>query len=388
MENFLDLRTLAVNNLLTGFVFGISLFFYARINENLKGIRELGLGFLLLSIGFLLIGIRHYVPDWISVIFANLLVGYGFYYQGLGALKFLNLSKTRFNRVSLFLGGLLFASFIYFTYFSQNINARVFCISLFVTILSFLLFLATRPLKMQRGQVLLSVLKATYLLMAIIFLLRSLFSVVQLPINDFMHAGIWHGFSFMGFELMFIVIGLTTTGIANVRLSEDLETQATIDPLTGLYNRRSLNRQALLDLERCKRDGRTFSVMIIDIDFFKSINDSYGHQAGDKVLVEFSGWLKSEIRSSDFAARFGGEEFVVLFNGIDNGLLTKIANQMNCRLAEKLFEVAPSKTVNMTISIGIACSEKSGLDWEQLLSLADKRLYKAKQQGRNQVVFG
>jgi diguanylate cyclase (GGDEF)-like protein len=370
-----------------GVVFGVGLLLYARVNSSLVEIKSLGLGFILISCGFLLLGIRHFVPEWISVITSNLLVASGFFYTGLGVLKFLNYDTTQYSRLSSILGSALVVAFIYFTYIFPSINSRIFAISLFISILSFYYYYSIRSIESIGGRLFLNGLILTYLFMGVLFLLRGIFSFIEVPITDFMHAGIWHGLSFLSFELMFIVIAMAISGISNARLSADLETQATIDPLTGLYNRRALNQQALLDLERCKRNGSVFSIMLIDIDYFKSINDTYGHQVGDNVLIELADWLKSKIRSSDFAARFGGEEFVILLNDIDKKLLSEIAIEICNAVAKRPFLLDESGSKHLTISVGVASSEELNLDWSQLLSLADKRLYKAKENGRNQVVF-
>jgi diguanylate cyclase (GGDEF)-like protein len=387
LENFLDLRTLAFNNLVTGIVFGIGLLLYAQVNKTLKGLTRQAVGFLLLSIGFLLLGMRGIVADFLSIIVSNALVALGFYFTCQSVLSFLAVERKNFGRFSLVLITLVAICFVYFTYLSPSVNTRIFIISAFVSILSFYSYFTLKGIRVSSGQIFLTVFRFVFLAMAALFSARGIFSLTEHRISDFMNAGTWHGLSFIAFELMFIIVALSTSGLANARLSKDLETQATLDPLTGLNNRRSLNKSAELELARCKRSGNIFSLVLIDIDYFKSINDNYGHQAGDKVLVEFASWLRSKVRTSDFVARFGGEEFVILLNDIDAQLLIQIAQELNEKIIKKKFQLNECNSMNITISIGVASSEETELDWSTILSVADKRLYRAKENGRNRVVW-
>ena len=330
---------------------------------------------------------RGIVADFVSIIISNGLVALGFYFTCRSVLAFLGVERKYFDHTSLVLMILVVISFVYFTYLSPNVNIRIFIISAFVSILSFYSYFTLKEFKAVSGQVFLTVFKFVLLGMGVVFLARGVFSLNEHRISDFMNAGTWHGLSFIAFELMFIIIALSTSGFANARLSKELETQATLDPLTGLNNRRSLNKNAELELARCKRSGNIFSLVLIDIDHFKSINDNYGHQAGDKVLVEFASWLRSKVRSSDFVARFGREEFVILLNDIDAQLLIQIAQELNEKIIKKKFQLNECNSMNITISIGVASSEETDLDWSTILSVADKRLYQAKENGRNQVVW-
>jgi diguanylate cyclase (GGDEF)-like protein len=387
LESILDLRTLAYNNLITGIVLGVGMLLYANVNKPFSALRYQGIGFILFSLGFLLLGMRHFVDEFVSVILANSLAAVGFFLTCDSVLRFLEVNRENYHRISFFLLVLLLVGFIYFTYIDSNINARVFIISAFVSALSLLLFLEMRNKETDFGRPFFIVLKYILLLMGLVFLARGLFSLNEQPINNFMNASTWHGISFIAFEVMFIIIALSTTGLANAKLAKELEMQAIIDPLTGLNNRRALNREVKLELSRCKRSDRTFSLVLIDIDYFKSINDNYGHQTGDKVLIEFSKWLTVKVRTGDFVARFGGEEFVILLNDVDSSLLIKVAKELTKKISEHQFQIDQKTFHRITISIGVASSQELGYDWSKLLEAADKRLYSAKSNGRNQVVW-
>jgi diguanylate cyclase len=158
------------------------------------------------------------------------------------------------------------------------------------------------------------------------------------------------------------------------------------DPLTGLYNRRYLEETMNRELPRARRLGESVGVIVIDIDHFKRLNDTYGHDAGDFVLERMGELLRAATRNSDIACRFGGEEFAVILPGAS--LLTARNRAEAIRAAiESLdieFEGKPMGT--MTVSAGVASMPPHGQDWAYTLQQADRALYTAKQAGRNKVV--
>ena len=155
---------------------------------------------------------------------------------------------------------------------------------------------------------------------------------------------------------------------------------AIIDPLTGLHNRRFLD----IHLGRASKSGDGFALALFDIDHFKRINDGFGHDAGDAVLTEFGRRLKAEIRSSDLACRFGGEEFAVLMPGADTATAHAVAERIRLAVAETAFALAGEDHV-ITVSAGIAISAGASENREQILKRADEALYGAKRSGRNRI---
>ena len=156
---------------------------------------------------------------------------------------------------------------------------------------------------------------------------------------------------------------------------------ASHDQLTGLYNRHHLNEEGGRKFSRALRYQDRLSVIMLDIDHFKQINDTYGHIVGDNVLKEISKLLNSHKRNEDFASRFGGEEFVIL---LDNCALAD-AHQKAENLRRSIEALLP-QNVLVTASMGVAELSFAHADFEDLLKDADKALYKAKESGRNQVI--
>jgi len=172
-----------------------------------------------------------------------------------------------------------------------------------------------------------------------------------------------------------------------IKVQNKLKEQTIRDPLTNLYNRRYLQdiSQDLINI--AKRDKTPLSIIILDIDKFKSINDSYGHAVGDDVIVLLSLILKKQTRSSDVVARIGGEEFIILLPNTDiDGALT-IANLLRETVENESIEIDGNSTINFTISLGIDSIDcKSDKNIDAPMVRADKALYSAKNSGRNTIV--
>src|SRR6266851_1817113 len=170
----------------------------------------------------------------------------------------------------------------------------------------------------------------------------------------------------------------------NVQQSMEL---AVTDALTGLYNRRYMESHADSLVERAAARGKPLSVLMVDIDHFKTINDSYGHNAGDDVLREFSDRLRSCIRGIDLACRHGGEEFVVVMPDTDLGVANKVAERIRRRIAGEPFPIERgSRSVEVTISVGLAGRIGPHDSCALIMKRADSALYRAKRNGRNRVV--
>jgi len=162
---------------------------------------------------------------------------------------------------------------------------------------------------------------------------------------------------------------------------------AVTDELTGLYNRRYFDRHLSLMLDKAREQERDMAVMLIDMDFFKAVNDTHGHAIGDAVLREFAQRLQRNIRGVDLACRFGGEEFVVLMPDTDYQQAQGVAERVRLAVAERGFETAGQRPLAVTCSVGVALNEHDADTPEMILKRADIALYRAKREGRNRVVF-
>ncbi len=174
--------------------------------------------------------------------------------------------------------------------------------------------------------------------------------------------------------------------LANLKLRDILQTQSIRDPLTGLYNRRYLEEFLLRELHRAQRNQQSIGVIMVDVDHFKRFNDTFGHEAGDAVLRELGLFLRTNIRSSDIACRYGGEELTLI---LPDATLAE-----TCNRAEALREGVKHLSVQhrrqpltaISISLGVACFPLHGTTGDAVLQAADMALYRAKAEGRDRVV--
>jgi len=166
--------------------------------------------------------------------------------------------------------------------------------------------------------------------------------------------------------------------------NQKLRHQALTDELTGVQNRRNLISRGHLEALRSSRSGRAFAVMLLDIDYFKLLNDQYGHDAGDQVLKTFADTVENSIRKIDSFGRWGGEEFLVIVGDADQTDLQVMGEKILERVAE-CSVVYQGQTLRVTASMGIARWADGSFD--QLVSKADTALYRAKETGRNRLVM-
>ena len=174
-------------------------------------------------------------------------------------------------------------------------------------------------------------------------------------------------------------------GIAEIRLHQQFKNEASTDFLTNLFNRRRFQDELNINLQRCLRKGEPMSLMVLDIDRFKTVNDIYGHATGDNVLREFAKILIRTCRVYDGIYRVGGEEFSIILQDCTPAQAMEIAERIRVNVEGRNYDFG-ADPIKITTSIGIT-SYHQGMDAQQMAELADKALYEAKHAGRNRVHF-
>lgn len=185
-----------------------------------------------------------------------------------------------------------------------------------------------------------------------------------------------------------LILSISTSislAFSNVRYQDRLRMDATQDVLTGLFNRRYLDDYFKIELARFKRELEPIAIIMLDIDFFKKFNDQFGHEVGDEILKKLGRYLKNSVRGSDFACRFGGEEFILVLPGSDLHIARERAEKI--REGVKHLSIAKENITipGITVSIGIAVFPKQGTTQEDIINAADKALYQAKNEGRDRI---
>lgn len=198
------------------------------------------------------------------------------------------------------------------------------------------------------------------------------------------------GVFFFGATFVWVTASLSLKTAVDVRQMTLLEYENVTDPLMGIYNRRYLDRRLNEEFARSRRYGLPLSVLLLDIDHFKQVNDMYGHPAGDLVLNHLGNVLLHAIRDSDIAARYGGEEVVVIAPNTDVSTAVELAERLrrHIEIQELVLsgQLNKRKKIHVTVSIGVADLRPEDADIRRLIFKADEALYRAKQEGRNRVV--
>ena len=178
------------------------------------------------------------------------------------------------------------------------------------------------------------------------------------------------------------------TAIERVVSFEKSRMQAITDPLTELYNRRYFTEALRNEVRKANRLGYQLGLLMIDIDHFKLVNDTYGHMAGDEVLTRVARTIEGAVRASDVVARYGGEEFAVILVGCPRESMLSLAEKTRVAVSEAKMPHASDDGRGVTISVGAASYEDMTMDAEGLIDCADQALLNAKQSGRDRVVIG
>ncbi|UOQ50534.1 GGDEF domain-containing protein [Gracilibacillus caseinilyticus] len=250
--------------------------------------------------------------------------------------------------------------------------------SIVIMILAFLAFVVIKNVT-REGTGLYS--KSLYMILTY----NLIFSIISVfIIGDFQRIHLL----FINFWCVSFIGGLVSVWFIDYqRKSNELlkryQEEAAIDFLTGLNNVRKFNQVWSTLLTNAKQKNERLSLLIIDIDYFKSVNDTYGHPAGDKVLIELGDVLTNSTRSFDVVSRNGGEEFSVILPDCPNHQAVDIAERIRKSVESHLFEISATEIIQITVSIGVATYPIN----EALVDIADQRLYEAKRLGRNRVCY-
>lgn len=188
-------------------------------------------------------------------------------------------------------------------------------------------------------------------------------------------------------SLLSVFASFAAMSIENAKLHQETSQMAITDVLTGLYNRRYFEKVLPQELERARRYNLSFSVLLIDADNFKKVNDTYGHPMGDRILATMGEAIKRSLRSFDFAFRYGGEEFVVILPETNIKSARRAAERIRQSVISECGKVLLGDNSNpVTVSTGIACYPRDATEGKALVSLADDLLYQAKGAGKNRIL--
>lgn len=386
----LDIRTMGILSALTPFILGCIMLVYQRERKVYRGFHRWLLANFGMGLGFGLASLRGFIPDFSSIVLGNVLIVYCLIlvYEGIE----LFFDRSPFSRFNYFILGMYSVLQIGFTYLWPNVNARIAWISLALCIL--ILGSAKRLLAGTTPRLRKTCRSAAYAMIftAIFPFLRGLhalflprpMSILSDALSSWFSPIIIISMIIWSFYFFFLNSARLELELDTARAELDL--LARTDPLTNLYNRRHFNEHARLEFQRALRYGYSLSLLVLDLDNLKTINDSYGHAAGDLVLASLSESIQMHIRPFDLVARMGGDEFSILFAQTNQEYAYSIARRI-CDFISETPVVYGPHSLQISVSVGVSTVWPADVDLSETLERTDRALYRAKQQGRNCVVI-
>ncbi|NVJ67502.1 MAG: GGDEF domain-containing protein [Gammaproteobacteria bacterium] len=350
-----------------------------QMNKHVRGTREWALMQWLWAIGLLLYLPRGIWSDWLSIILANMLIVVGSFILLRGFSKYQGIKSTP---VLIELIGviLLLLGYYYWTVLKPDIQLRVVMLSFFSFVIMLRAFIILWPLFKTKSGIA-AVVGVGISFHGLFFLSRVFLTISDDPTDSLLSGAA--GSVWMLTEAIIFIFWSTISFalMTNLKLQKDLQSLADRDPLTNLLNRRAIFAECQQSIKA--GDISSVSVLVLDLDKFKSINDQFGHLVGDKVLIHFAQLVSRAVPKSSMLGRTGGEEFIVVLPNSDKLEAEAIAANICSKTRDALILV-DDKNIQFTVSIGIAYGSITlPTDLRQIINNADKAMYKAKNKGRD-----
>ncbi|EJN6826724.1 histidine kinase [Vibrio cidicii] len=378
----LDIRTLSIVSVLVSTAYGIGMLMLKAIQTtHIRGLQTLVFAIFLIAFGFLALSFGNSTTFWLSKILANSAIGLGYALILAGLSQFRQASS---NNTAIALAGfpVLVLYLIFYSEFQMSTNARIMVLSMYISLCCALSAYVVARGEAKDHPIAVRLLSAAFSLMSLWMLFRAGFTYHSAEIADFMLASDVHQISFLLSIALILALGFTFPLMVNARLVINIYNTSLLDPLTNLYNRRAMEDMVPRELSRVERTHSELSIILLDIDHFKQVNDQYGHQVGDVTLSGIGQLLNTHLRGQDLSFRIGGEEFLILLpdTNLDSALV--VAEKLRQIMSETQFSAKQQEPC--TASFGVAQLLQHD-EWDSLLNRADAALYLAKRKGRNRV---
>lgn len=375
-----DVRTLLITVALATFICAGARVLLWRLHPTIPGLGGWALASLLVAFALGMIATRGTLPELLSLTLSQVLIIAAFIVTWGGFRAFLGLPKLSTRRkVLLALGPMLMLALAQAEH-SITLRAitNALAASAFSGAIAFDLFRGNVRQKMS-----LSITSGIYLVNGLFFLVRAVAVESEAATLNQMQSSGFAVFSLMWWLCMVLATTLCMVLMTSEILQENLDRQASLDPLTGAMNRRAFGHLSVRELARVRRGGLPLTVMMMDLDHFKRINDALGHATGDIVLQLFVSVAQRVLRTEDVFCRWGGEEFVTLLPATAMPQALLVAERLRQSFAQEAVDLAPEAAeIGFTVSLGLA-EWRDDEEIESLLRRADHALYRAKDLGRN-----
>ncbi|HEX4910308.1 MAG TPA: GGDEF domain-containing protein [Permianibacter sp.] len=378
----LDTRTMMVMLVFSTLLSGLLMWLTQRRQQIGQGIVVWAISYFGFALAFLLMALRAYLPELMWTLTPNLIVFAAFGLMAEAVRRALNLPVIIGHR-ALWLVAAAMLIYLVVVLSGPSHQQRVNAISiLLVPLTSYPAVVLLQG--SQREERARHFLAASFLLLAALMLLRLLTGISGLHESKGLHEVSWvHSTFYLAVFVIFYCMGIGFMLMAREQLMIDLARRATTDALTGAYNRHAFEPIAVTALAQIDRHQQPVSLLMIDLDHFKQINDRHGHLVGDQVLRSITQLIRAELRAGDVLARWGGEELSLLLPDTDAGAARQIGERLRF-LMETTVLPGRREPVRLTASFGLATAQQS-VSLSALIHAADLALYQAKANGRNQL---
>ncbi len=377
--SFIDPRTVIF---LTGLMSGLMALVLWSIRQtypaNIRGLSAWSLALSVLFAAGVISTARAALPAWLGIGLPNLLLWVGGYIAYLGTQRFFDVrTNIRLWAVLILLA---FAPSMWYTVVEPDYPMRL---RIFNTMM-LTIMMAYAALLYRQGLNSMAKVMAFSMIVGIgaIQLMRFVTTYTD-PVTTMIDKSPQQLIFVSTFAVSILLISISMVLMATDKLRSELEHLATHDPLTNALTRRHMNQSIDLELQRCKRNGRSLALLVMDLDNFKQVNDSFGHPAGDQVLIKFVKDVNALLRQGDQLGRFGGEEFVVVLPDTALAAASLVAERIRTVVAAP--GSAPGSVPSCTVSIGVTTNSLMTDSVSSMLARADAAMYSAKANGRNRV---
>lgn len=386
----LDVHTLLFTATMLNVALALALFFYWRTQKTYAGFGYWTMAQALVALAYLLFAFRGIIPETISVWLASVLGLFALAVRNEGVKHFWSTGQRQFQkRHGMMIG--VWALVLLATIITNNPSGRILLLAAGQIYYAGMIAYRMLPDDRNAHYALSGTIAVLHLSYCVLLALRAVERIVDAAAQDilaatFMNTVFWSFESLTAVGVAGLFLMLNSQHLARELLisRKELENLATVDSLTGIYNRRKLFELGEKEMIRSRRLEKSFSLLLFDVDFFKKVNDTYGHSAGDELLLHIVRIIQQNIRAIDIFGRLGGDEFVIFFP--ETGILEsyKIAERMR-QAMDNSFLAWENRKIPVKISIGVVELAKQDESFNDLLNRADYNLYKAKHEGRNQV---
>jgi diguanylate cyclase (GGDEF)-like protein len=345
--------------------------FLIRDLHQYQGVGAAVLANLSMAVAILLRLFADRLPAFLTIILSNtlLLIAIGLLYVALSQFTGFPYSKT-------FLIGVIATILLllaYFTYREDDLGKRIVIVSLGSIAMAFIMIVQLRRIRKTPLRFSASLMQVSFLVYALFLMVRTISIILNPPQDSFSLDPVQSATYLLSFALSFFW-SMVFILMVSQRLRNDLMEIATVDVLTRIPNRRATQAFLEKELSRAQREQSEFTILLVDIDNFKQVNDSWGHAVGDEVLAQTASIFQSMIRKQDLVGRWGGEEFLFIVPGPCDG--EALAERVRSEIAEARYSHGTA-SIGITISIGVACVKQPD-QIDQILKKADQALYRAK----------